>query len=178
MTLNVLLIKNGNVVGMINLNSHRDRAFSPDDITLIYTVASIRFKLLRQGAVSLTSRVLDLRDTENKPIAIRVLLPPPLAPRRDLPSYRTILTPSTLRPTTALPVASQVNLKIYYVAGQLVKSLVDGEDMVPGMHVVRWDCTNNSGERVASGIYFYRMSAGDFHVTGKMVVTKSLLEHQ
>jgi len=57
MTLNVLLIKNGNVVGMINLNSHRDRAFSPDDITLIYTVASIRFKLLRQGAVSLTSRV-------------------------------------------------------------------------------------------------------------------------
>lgn len=68
MTLNVLLIKNGNVVGMINLNSHRNRAFSPDDITLIYTAASIRFKLLRQGAVSLTSRVLDLRDTENKPI--------------------------------------------------------------------------------------------------------------
>lgn len=75
-------------------------------------------------------------------------------------------------------VASQVNLKIYNVAGQLVKSLVDGEDMVPGMHVVRWDCTNNSGERVASGIYFYWMSAGDFHVTRKMVVTKSLLEHQ
>ena len=104
MTLNVLLIKNGNVVGMINLNSHRDRAFSPDDITLIYTVASIRFKLLRQGAVSLTSRVLDLRDTENKPIAIMVLLPLPLAPRRDLPSWQNY--PNPFNPETYISFAS------------------------------------------------------------------------
>ena len=40
------------------------------------------------------------------------------------------------------------------------------------MHVVRWDCTNETGEKVASGIYFYKMSAGDFHAVKKMVVTK------
>jgi len=84
--------------------------------------------------------------------------------------------PNPFNPETyisvALPVASQVNLKIYNVAGQLVKTLVDGEEMVPGMHVVRWDCTNETGEKVASGIYFYKMSAGDFHAVKKMVVTK------
>jgi len=44
--------------------------------------------------------------------------------------------------------------------------------MVAGLHMVRWDGTNNSGEEVASGIYFYKMSAGDFQATKKMVVTK------
>lgn len=38
--LNVPLMNNGNLVGMINLSSHLDRAFGPDDIRLIYTVAS------------------------------------------------------------------------------------------------------------------------------------------
>jgi len=57
MTLNVLLIKNGNVVGMINLNSHRDRAFSPDDITLIYTAASqVTSAVQRPKGVKVTER--------------------------------------------------------------------------------------------------------------------------
>ncbi|MCK4404086.1 MAG: GAF domain-containing protein [candidate division Zixibacteria bacterium] len=38
--LNVPLMNDGNIVGMINVSSHRDRFFSPDDIRLIYTIVS------------------------------------------------------------------------------------------------------------------------------------------
>jgi hypothetical protein len=55
-----------------------------------------------------------------------------------------------------LPVEAQVELKIYNVLGQVVKVLVDN-DMKAGFHEVQWDGTNLNRQRVASGIYFYRL---------------------
>ncbi len=83
--------------------------------------------------------------------------------------------PNPFNPKTqisfALPTDSKVSLKIYNVAGQLVRTLVN-ETMVAGTHTVTWDGANSNGEKVASGIYFYKLNAGDFNKTMKMVMTK------
>ncbi|MCJ7457935.1 MAG: T9SS type A sorting domain-containing protein, partial [candidate division Zixibacteria bacterium] len=83
--------------------------------------------------------------------------------------------PNPFNPTTnisfALPIDSKVSLKIYNIAGQLVRTLVN-ETMVAGTHTVTWDGINSNGEKVASGIYFYKLNAGDYSKTMKMVMTK------
>jgi len=140
-------------------------------------VALVRFEVLRDGAVSLTSRVLDIRDVDNHSINCTFNKGAVAATAGTPKSFALMQNyPNPFNPETyvsfALPVGSPVSLKIYNVAGQLVKTLVDGEQMGAGLHVVRWDGRNNNGEEVASGIYFYKMSAGDFHATKKMVVTK------
>jgi hypothetical protein len=140
-------------------------------------VASLKFKVLQGGPVSLTSRALDIRDVNNRPI-VCTFNKSAVGPTAGVPNQFALLQnyPNPFNPETyinfALPVASSVSLKIYNVAGQMVKTLVEGEQMVAGMHAVRWDGTNQTGEQVASGIYFYKMNAGDFQATKKMVVTK------
>jgi hypothetical protein len=70
----------------------------------------------------------------------------------------------------ALPVDSKVSLKLYNVAGQLVKSFEDRYEA--GVHTIVWDGTNTKGEAVSSGIYFYKLVAGDYSCTRKMVLVK------
>jgi hypothetical protein len=67
---------------------------------------------------------------------------------------------------------SHVSLKIYDVAGRLVRSLAN-EQMAAGFgKQVVWNGLDNSGNRVSSGVYFYRLVAADFTATKKMVVMK------
>ena len=63
------------------------------------------------------------------------------------------------------------SLRIYNVLGEVVRTLVD-EPMVPGVHHEVWDGRDDHGNRVASGIYFYRLRAGDLQHTKKMVLMK------
>ena len=67
----------------------------------------------------------------------------------------------------------QVTLKIYNAAGQLVRTVVD-EEQAPREEgfVVVWDGKSDAGQRVASGVYFYRLTAKDFVQTKKLVVLK------
>jgi len=78
--------------------------------------------------------------------------------------------PNPFNPTTLikydLPVDCQVRLDVYNVAGQRVAILVDGWQKV-GYKTVSWDAQD-----LASGIYFYRLRAGDFSSIRKMVVLK------
>jgi len=67
----------------------------------------------------------------------------------------------------ALPEATQVSLKIYDVAGQLVQTLADGV-VQAGRHQVVWDGTNQYGVLVASGVYFYQLRAREFKQVRKM----------
>jgi len=64
-----------------------------------------------------------------------------------------------------------VTLKVYNVAGQLVKTLVNGE-MDATTHSITWNGTNDRGGAVASGIYFYKMETKDFSQTKKMVMLR------
>ena len=70
----------------------------------------------------------------------------------------------------AIPEECQVSLKLYNIAGQLVKSF-EGIYQA-GDHNLIWDGSDTRGEEVASGIYFYRLVAGDYICTKKMVLMK------
>jgi hypothetical protein len=83
--------------------------------------------------------------------------------------------PNPFNPTTELLFSMRtkghVSLKIYNVAGQLVKTLVN-EVRDAGPHREVWDGTNNLGTNVASGVYFYKMQTNDFSQTKKMVLLR------
>ncbi len=82
--------------------------------------------------------------------------------------------PNPFNPSTtiefAVPSSSRVRLTVYNTLGQVIEVLAD-ENMSAGRHSVEWDGTGN-GIRVASGVYLYRVEAGDFAETKKMVLTK------
>ncbi|MDH3892847.1 MAG: T9SS type A sorting domain-containing protein [candidate division Zixibacteria bacterium] len=71
----------------------------------------------------------------------------------------------------ALPRASHVSMDVYNVLGNRVKRIVD-ERLSVGHKLVTWDGCDESGRPVSSGVYFYRMVAGDFAETKKLVLLK------
>jgi hypothetical protein len=83
--------------------------------------------------------------------------------------------PNPFNPATEflfdLPRASRVTIEVFNILGQRVKTLVD-EKMAAGSHVVDWDGEDEKGAHVSSGVYFYRMRAGEFSEIKKMVLLK------
>ena len=88
--------------------------------------------------------------------------------------------PNPFNPETWIPYhlarPSEVTVSIYAVDGVLVRSLAVGHQST-GVYqrkhrAVYWDGRNAQGEPVASGIYFYTLSAGDFTATRKMLIRK------
>jgi len=71
----------------------------------------------------------------------------------------------------AVPVAQDVELAIYDLRGQRVRTLV--RDVVPaGSHAVTWQGQDDAGRQVASGTYFYRLTAGGESIVRKMLLVK------
>lgn len=83
--------------------------------------------------------------------------------------------PNPFNPTTnidfTLPTAEHVMLQIINVRGQVVKTLLD-QQMSAGSHTIEWNATDQSGSKVASGIYIYRIVAGKYNATKKMSLIK------
>ncbi len=83
--------------------------------------------------------------------------------------------PNPFNPSTtirySLPARSTVELAVFAVDGSLVKVLDSGVKEM-GPHDATWDGRDASGAAVASGVYFYRLNAGSFSETKKMVLMK------
>jgi hypothetical protein len=67
--------------------------------------------------------------------------------------------------------SARVRIAIYDALGRRVCSLVNASQE-PGEHIAHWDGRNDNGERVTSGVYFYKMETGDFAATRKMLVLR------
>jgi len=81
--------------------------------------------------------------------------------------------PNPFNPGTAisyqLPAFSHVQLKIYNIQGQKIKTLVD-ESQEAGLKSVVWNGSDDQGRKVASGIYVYQLTAGRFSLAKKMLL--------
>ncbi len=83
--------------------------------------------------------------------------------------------PNPFNPSTIIKYSiaenTTVKLKIYDVLGKEVTTLVNSE-LQAGQYQMVWNGTNNYGQKVASGIYFYTLEAGKFNKTNKMILMK------
>lgn len=84
--------------------------------------------------------------------------------------------PNPFNPTTSIrfsvPEMTKVRLEVYDVTGGLVTTLIDSDLFQPGQYQAQWDGRNAAGEKVTSGIYFARMTAGNFMKAIKMNLMK------
>jgi flagellar hook assembly protein FlgD len=83
--------------------------------------------------------------------------------------------PNPFNPTTTItysvPEKCDVTLKVYDISGKCVASLVD-ERQEKSSYAVEWHGKDAIGSTVASGIYFYRLAAGNHTITKKMVLLR------
>ena len=83
--------------------------------------------------------------------------------------------PNPFNPDTKIafevPVTGRVKIDVINTLGQRVKTLTDREYVV-GRHSVEWDGTDESGSKVASGVYFYRLTTDRASLSKKMVLLK------
>ena len=73
--------------------------------------------------------------------------------------------------TYDIPEVSDVTLEIYNVMGQRVRTLATGSHE-PGRYQIMWNATNDYGQGLSSGMYIYRIQAGDFVSVKKLVLMK------
>ncbi len=112
--------------------------------------AGLRFK---------TTLVVDVED--------EILLPMEYALHQNYPNP---FNPST-KIEYSLARRSNVSLIIYNILGQRVKKIVN-DDQEAGNHAVSWNGLDDNGIETASGIYFYKIVAGDFTKVNKMLLLK------
>ena len=83
--------------------------------------------------------------------------------------------PNPFNPTTTLqydlPTDVLVNITIYDLLGNVINQLVN-EAQNSGYKSIQWDATNYQGQPVSAGVYVYRIEAGDFRQTKKMILLK------
>ena len=83
--------------------------------------------------------------------------------------------PNPFNPTTSigyqLQSASSVAVTIYDLMGNVVNNLFSGAES-PGYKSINWDATNNNGDLVSSGIYFYKLQVGESFEIKRMMYLK------
>ncbi|MDZ7334377.1 MAG: T9SS type A sorting domain-containing protein, partial [candidate division KSB1 bacterium] len=83
--------------------------------------------------------------------------------------------PNPFNPVTeiifSVPKTEKVSLVIYDMLGRKVKTLID-KQVQPGVYSVYWDGTDESGVKVATGVYLYRLQARNYSQVRKMVLIK------
>jgi hypothetical protein len=83
--------------------------------------------------------------------------------------------PNPFNPLTEMvfdvPRRSHVRVTIYNILGHKVRTLVD-EELAAGSYVRSWDGADDAGRSISSGIYLYRMEAGEFAQTRKAILLK------
>jgi hypothetical protein len=97
------------------------------------------------------------------------------SPKTPVATYLAQNFPNPFNPTTRIAFGlnepARVTLRIYDAAGRLVRVLAEG-DREAGAYEESWDGRDASGRAVASGIWFYRLEAGAFSQTKKMILLR------
>ena len=149
------------------------------------SLAAITFEVLSQQASPLTLSEVLLPVTTGGLAELQVIhstTSTALSDARQTGQGTTVLAnyPNPFNPETWIPYhlaePAEVTLRIYSMQGALVRELALGYQAAGAyQHRSRaayWDGKNAFGETVASGVYFYTFTAGDFSATGKMVIMK------
>jgi hypothetical protein len=157
-------------VVVVNINGRS--IVSGTGTILTIPVSAVGDKFDGIGEISLLNAELEQGvqvELNREALALKVALPKVYALSQNYPNP---FNPST---TVAfdIPEGKEVNvrLNVYNMRGQLIRTLVN-EVKSEGSYQIQWDGTDNYGRRVSSGVYFYRITTGEFSQTRKMVILK------
>ena len=95
--------------------------------------------------------------------------------RTGIPAHDALFEnyPNPFNPSTtirySIGTSGHAELAVFNSLGQKIRTLADGPQ-VAGVHTVQWNGCNDSGQRVSSGMYFYRLQSGTYIKTMKMVL--------
>lgn len=144
-------------------------AYNPTGADIYHTIGtSFRFAGIEsQYHNDLMADMLEFFDTGTLDVEDEVAVPLAFSLEHNYPNP---FNPSTAI-QFALPKSSHVKMTVYNSAGQLVRTLID-KDMSAAHHTVRWDGTNDGGQSVSSGVYFYRIEADSYDNTKRMMLLK------
>ena len=106
-------------------------------------------------------RSLSLLNTKNKIYTDKFML------QNNYPNPFNPLTSITY----SIPINTSISLKIYSLDGEEILTLVN-EVKTRGEYSIQWDAKNSLGNKVPSGMYFYKLSTRDFIQTKKMILLK------
>jgi hypothetical protein len=151
--------------GILNIKSQdKNHQLKPWDISLIFNVGAF------QDTLSDTSTTI-FEVEEKIPIvfSLQQNYPNPFNSSTLIP-FR-IPSPQVNSSWFIVHRPIHTTLKVYNIRGALVRTLVD-DKKTSGEYEVIWDGKNEKGDIVASGIYFYKLKAGDFSETNKMILLK------
>jgi hypothetical protein len=133
---------------------------------------------IENGTVGLTlDSWSELNDADGTVITM-VKLTTPTIQIGNIPSVFSLSQnyPNPFNPSTSiqfgLPVQAPVTMEIYNILGVKVRTLLQGEVMSAGIHQMEWNGKDDAGASVTSGVYLYRINAGTFQVTKKMMMLK------
>ncbi|MCK4652932.1 MAG: T9SS type A sorting domain-containing protein, partial [Candidatus Cloacimonetes bacterium] len=155
--------------------------FRAEDIEIIYTdamavVVEDNFALMYiwyQGQPSLAEgETREVTFTCNN-IGVEVYEPtlPPVTKVDLYQNYPNPFNPETTIKFTTKNTEKNTKLTIYNIKGQKVKTLLN-EKLDAGTHQVVWNGKDENGKSVTSGIYFYKLKAGNYISTKKMILLK------
>jgi len=136
-------------------------------------IVTLKLRTLSPNAGSLTFGTADIRDAENRRLTVQTkeieipFLPTSFGLNQNHPNPFNPMTVISYQ----IPHPGVVTIRIYNVAGQMVRMLVD-ETKAAGYHSVIWNGRNDAGNDVSSGIYFYQMISGDYSASRKMILVK------
>jgi hypothetical protein len=119
---------------------------------------------------------IDLDGTTTRSQVIEVLLSPTVVSQQALPLANSLKQnyPNPFNPETTISYdlsgESVVALTIYDISGQVIRTMVNNQAMSAGQYKSVWDGRDESGIKVASGVYFYQLHTGDFIAKKKMTL--------
>jgi len=149
-------------------------------ITSIDELARIKFEILEQK--DLAESIIELKEVKlneemitanilNHQVSFNPTLPSTMALHQNYPNpFNPQTTVQFEIPFTGKHIV-KVELRIYNLQGELIRTLIN-EEKSPGIYQLYWDGLDEAGNNVATGIYLYRIRAGEFDATKKMILIK------
>ena len=142
-----------------------------DSIVIDTARAVTAFKFVQYPSVPEFTPRFSGRLVHQFPLSVSVIGDGSLPTRFELAqNYPNPFNPDT-RVQFDIPERTHVTLAVFNVLGQRVATLVD-EELGPNRYEKTWNGTSDAGAQVASGIYFYKLTAGDKVETKKMMLLK------
>lgn len=122
------------------------------------------------GSIGDPSKVTNPGDPNSRPNPTSVEIESIPLQYKLFNNYPNPFNPST-RIAFEIPQAENVTLKIFNISGELIRTLTE-EHLSAGRHEKVWDGKDNAGNEVSSGIYLYRLNAGFYDRSARMILMK------